>query len=279
VLNLGLVQQVPVRRGALAVLALAALASCARACDGAQRAREEPAAARGPAAHADAGRAPLRLVLIGDLEGVLEPCGCTTRPLGGVDRLAAAVAAARRGAQEAIVVAAGDLFTSAAQGARAEPRAQDALQTDALSAVLARIGVDVLAPGAADRARAPEAVAALARTTRAAMLGTGPHPPALDAMAPRAVVRRAVDVGVVTAGSGAPAEVAAAAAQADALRGAGAALVIAFVSGDAEAAAAVAAGTRADFVVASGVAEGRRRPRCCRAVRCCSRADGAASRC
>src|SRR5690242_12845634 len=39
--------------------------------------------------------ATLTLAIITDLKGYLEPCGCTSRPLGGIDRVAARIAATR----------------------------------------------------------------------------------------------------------------------------------------------------------------------------------------
>jgi len=59
------------------------------------------------------GDANLRLVVITDLMGMLEPCGCTSRPLGGIDGLSAALTAARRQDGDTLFVAAGDLFFGA----------------------------------------------------------------------------------------------------------------------------------------------------------------------
>ncbi len=51
-----------------------------------------------------------RLLVITDIKGYLAPCGCNTRPLGGIDRMAAEVAELRRRGQPALLVAAGDFF-------------------------------------------------------------------------------------------------------------------------------------------------------------------------
>ncbi|MGD8605678.1 MAG: hypothetical protein PVH21_00195, partial [Myxococcales bacterium] len=37
------------------------------------------------------GKPDLRLAIVTDLKGYLEPCGCTSSPLGGIDHLAAQV--------------------------------------------------------------------------------------------------------------------------------------------------------------------------------------------
>jgi 2',3'-cyclic-nucleotide 2'-phosphodiesterase (5'-nucleotidase family) len=51
-----------------------------------------------------------RLMVITDIKGYLAPCGCNTRPLGGIDRMAAEVAEVRHRGEPALLVAAGDLF-------------------------------------------------------------------------------------------------------------------------------------------------------------------------
>lgn len=53
----------------------------------------------------------LTLAIITDLKGYLEPCGCTSRPLGGIDRLAAQVSACRAQGPT-LTLMAGDLFFS-----------------------------------------------------------------------------------------------------------------------------------------------------------------------
>lgn len=76
---------------ALAVLGLAVLAlspGCGRACEPAPR---EPAAHEEPTFPAP----DVRLALLTDLMGQLEPCGCTSRPLGGLDLVAGALRAVR----------------------------------------------------------------------------------------------------------------------------------------------------------------------------------------
>ncbi|MFW5920875.1 MAG: hypothetical protein ACOCUS_03465 [Polyangiales bacterium] len=49
----------------------------------------------------------LRLLVLTDLQGRLEPCGCTSRPLGGIDKLAAHVGKVREDGGPTGMVAAG----------------------------------------------------------------------------------------------------------------------------------------------------------------------------
>ena len=55
----------------------------------------------------------VRLVVVTDLMGMLEPCGCTSRPLGGIDGLSAALTAARSEVPRTLFVSAGDVFYGA----------------------------------------------------------------------------------------------------------------------------------------------------------------------
>ena len=67
----------------------------------------------------------LRVIALTDLRGYLEPCGCTSRPLGGIDKSAATLAKLRAEAVPTVVVAAGDLlFGDLPHGAGAEAAAK-----------------------------------------------------------------------------------------------------------------------------------------------------------
>ena len=52
----------------------------------------------------------VRIALVTDLKGYLEPCGCTSDPLGGIDRLAAQIRALRDGPTPVVFLIAGDTF-------------------------------------------------------------------------------------------------------------------------------------------------------------------------
>ncbi len=101
------------------------------ACSGARTAPRAPPTARPPAA---------RVLLIADLEGTLEPCGCLSRPLGGIDRLVGRIRALRRDGVPTTIVAAGALL---------DPEPTDdgalALQRRLASSTLGRI-LDELEP-------------------------------------------------------------------------------------------------------------------------------------
>src|SRR5690606_9581947 len=77
----------------LAMAALLVLTASAGSCSQEPRQETTPTPAR--VAPADLPRPDLRLLVLTDLDGYLEPCGCTSRPLGGIDRLAARLAEVR----------------------------------------------------------------------------------------------------------------------------------------------------------------------------------------
>jgi hypothetical protein len=111
---------------------------------------------KGPAAETPS----LRLALVTDLKGYLEPCGCTSDPLGGIDRLAAQIRALRSGKSPVLVLFAGDLFFDTAQ---LDPSRVDQATRNAktLAQILNRLQVLAVLPGPADRAQSEETLAAL----------------------------------------------------------------------------------------------------------------------
>lgn len=96
--------------------------------------------------------ADLRLLIITDLDGYLEPCGCTSRPLGGIDRMAARIAALRAEGVPTLLVTAGDLlFHGPPPGADVERAAeQETMRAEAMRDILGRLDVAAAAPGALD---------------------------------------------------------------------------------------------------------------------------------
>lgn len=157
-------------RGLAVALALVVPTACAER--GTVRAgREPPDAVSAASAHE---RAPLRLIFVTDLEGVLEPCGCGGGPAGGVDRLVAAVDELRHGADRAEVLAAGDSFY--AREAQPAARVQDRWKAEMIADVLARMNALLIAD-------AQSALVALPGTPlRVAVLGEAPSPYALAAL-------------------------------------------------------------------------------------------------
>ncbi len=130
------------------VLFLLVLACCFAAvgfrCDGTTKTSELAAPPR-PAAD-------LRLMLLTDPKGYLEPCGCQVRPLGGVDKLATELARARSGKAPVLVLAAGDLtFGSVLRPEDAESaRQQELWRAETLVDVWRELGFAAVTPGATD---------------------------------------------------------------------------------------------------------------------------------
>lgn len=127
----------------LAVLALGVLTGCSRG--------------KGPAADAPP---TLRVAVVTDLEGYLEPCGCTSNPLGGIDRLAAQVNQLRRDGAPVLLVMAGDTFYDAApvEAVRVDQANRNA---STLVDILNRLGVAAVLPGHRDLAQPENVLAAL----------------------------------------------------------------------------------------------------------------------
>ena len=158
----------PIRaRASLGALALALSAGAAAVGCG-----DHGAATRRPELPAPT----LRLLVVTDLKGYLEPCGCTSRPLGGIDRMAAAMARARADHVPTLAVAAGDLlFDGVAHAGVAGPEAntQDVWKAETLTQILQRVELAAAAPGASDFSKGADTFVRLARGARFAVLGQG----------------------------------------------------------------------------------------------------------
>jgi hypothetical protein len=100
----------------------------------------------------------LRLIAITDLSGYLEPCGCQSRPLGGIDRALAQLAALKADGVPSLFVSAGDLLFEAGHQAPgghgpAEAQAvQDAWKAETLVQILNSAELTAATPGPADLA-------------------------------------------------------------------------------------------------------------------------------
>jgi Cytochrome c554 and c-prime len=92
----------------------------------------------GPATKAGAERH-FTLFYTAETHGTLEPCGCTSDPLGDVARYAAIVRAARRGGDALLVDAGGMSFPEG--GASARERAGNALRAKFLATELGKLGL------------------------------------------------------------------------------------------------------------------------------------------
>ena len=102
----------------------------------------------------------LRLAVATDLKGYLEPCGCTSDPLGGIDRLAAQIRTLREGPAPVVFLLAGDTFFDTAE---LEPIRVDQANRNAntLTGILNRLEVAAVLPGPRDRAQPSDAIDAL----------------------------------------------------------------------------------------------------------------------
>jgi hypothetical protein len=155
-------------------------------------ARSEPV--RGEAPLEETGAQSISLVLLADLRGVLEPCGCGGRPSDGLDRIAGAIAGWRAQARPALLIAAGELFDPS--GGR---EGQAALEQETLIALLAQLRPDAIIASSSVHGQAG-AFASLARSSRATLIA--PSLPAFDGLstASSALLRSgSFTVGVVLA--------------------------------------------------------------------------------
>jgi hypothetical protein len=132
------------------VLAVPVLAAGLAACQGC-RSSATPRSA-------DVGPPSVRLYLVSDLAGALEPCGCTKDQLGGLDHFGAWVKGSAAQAPASLVAAAGPLFFMEPQvgGDRAD---QDRIKADTIARVLHGLGFAAFAPGLNDWADGADAFA------------------------------------------------------------------------------------------------------------------------
>lgn len=119
-------------------------------CTGAACGSTSTAPAVAPAPISDEGlpNPTLRLAIVTDLKGYLEPCGCTSRPLGGIDRLAGALAAARASGPT-LFLSAGDLFFDGLTHSE-DAKTQELWKAETLSEILAELRLDAAGLGRFD---------------------------------------------------------------------------------------------------------------------------------
>lgn len=246
-------------------LLLCALVACTGSrCDGTKGAESTgPLAVRKPPPD-------LRLLILTDPRGYLEPCGCQMRPLGGLDKLATVVDQARGDGPPTLVLAAGNIAfgTELRPEDAAEASTQERYRAETFADVYRRIGVAAVAPGPLDLGQDEELVRKVVGLSslpwivdNAAASKEQAHPFATA----RVLEAQGVKVGVL--GLTAPAEGGAtslpwlalepeiaeiAKQKSEGLRTQGAQIVVALVSGDRRAARTVAhAGP--DIVVMGGL--------------------------
>ncbi|MET0387655.1 MAG: multiheme c-type cytochrome [Polyangiales bacterium] len=118
---------------------------CTAAC-GEREPRPAPAVAK-------LARPALRLVALTDVAGYLEPCGCQSKPLGGIDRAAAKLRELRADRVPVLFVAAGDLLFGPrpeAASSDAEAATQETWKAETLVEIWNRLGLAAATPGKRD---------------------------------------------------------------------------------------------------------------------------------
>jgi hypothetical protein len=151
-------------RSGLIMMTLAAMVGLA-ACNGCRSTTQGDSAKSASSLAAPS----LRLYLISNLAGALEPCGCTKDQLGGIDHLAAFLDKDRGGAQASLLVAVGPtmFLDPKLQESRGS---QDRYKGEAISSALGDIGLAAWTPGYNDWAGGAPMLAALAKSAQGPML-------------------------------------------------------------------------------------------------------------
>jgi 2',3'-cyclic-nucleotide 2'-phosphodiesterase (5'-nucleotidase family) len=154
------------RHTAALVLRLATLAVCALGIAACQGCRSSSTPVSAPPAGTDIGPPTLRLYLLTDLAGALEPCGCTKDQLGGIGHLGAWIRQSGAAAPTSLVASAGPLFfmDPSLESERAD---QDRAKADAIARVLHALGFAAFAPGTNDWADGSAGLAELANAAEA----------------------------------------------------------------------------------------------------------------
>jgi rare lipoprotein A (peptidoglycan hydrolase) len=230
-------------------LSLAAVCALGASCKG-------RAPSPGVSPEAPATRGPIRIFYVTDLDGFLEPCGCQSRPLGGIDRIAQVLERDRAAYPNRLVLAAGNLFF---ETPTVDPRMvwQERQKAVQLTRILGTLGLSAYAPGPADFALGSAVWQQLSGALSATALVS-------DTSASGSVVRTVggVRVGVVgvtdrdgAGGDGGPASpvdpVAAARTAVAAARAGGAQTVVLLASVSRRVARTLAALDGVDFVIAA----------------------------
>jgi hypothetical protein len=142
----------------------------------------------------------LRLVALTDLSGYLEPCGCQSKPLGGIDKAAAKLDSLRADRVPVLLLAAGDLlFGSELPGASSsdmDASTQETWKAEALVGILDKLGLAAAAPGARDLSFGAETFARIASKAHFAWLPAKPG----AAPTPETVASSMIDAGTTKVG-------------------------------------------------------------------------------
>jgi Cytochrome c554 and c-prime len=146
-------------------LALAAALGVA-ACNGCRSTTQADSARAASSSNASP---TIRLYVVSNLAGALEPCGCTKDQLGGIDHLAAFIAKDRAQAKSSLLVAVGP--TMFLEPKLQESRGtQDRWKGEAIGAALGDIGLAAWTPGFNDWAGGVPLLAELGKSAQGPML-------------------------------------------------------------------------------------------------------------
>lgn len=113
----------------------------------------------------------VRLYLVSDVAGALEPCGCVKDQLGGMDRVLAFVGADAKAVPSAML-AAGPVFFMDPK-VEGDRKSQEQSKAETLAAAFKRAGLLAFAPAENDHALGEPTLEALAKASGAAMLAGG----------------------------------------------------------------------------------------------------------
>ncbi len=157
----------PALAGIAAVLLAAGLAAC-QGCHSTPHPGQGGAAAPAP----EVGRPTLRLYLVSNLAGALEPCGCTKDQLGGITHAAAWINSERAKAPSSLLVSSGPLFFLDPV-LKDDRRDQELAKAETLASSMKLLGLTSFAGGLNDWAGGDAELKTLQDTSGAPMLAVG----------------------------------------------------------------------------------------------------------
>lgn len=111
----------------------------------------------------------VRLYLLSSAAGAIDPCGCSKDQLGGVDHVAALIAAEKKEAPSSILLGAGPLLFQEPI-LDADERQQDEWKAETMAKSLGKLGLAAWAPAANDWAAGPAFLEAARKDTGAAFV-------------------------------------------------------------------------------------------------------------
>jgi hypothetical protein len=111
----------------------------------------------------------LRLYVLSDPAGALEPCGCVKDQLGGMDHLAAFMATERKNAPNAALLSVGPTFFMDLER-KPDRKAQDAARAEAIAGTLGKLTLVALVAGENDQVGSAAELASLSKTAGAQTL-------------------------------------------------------------------------------------------------------------